>query len=365
MLLFHILGFIYLKLSSYGQFFRCIPVKVAKAANTCRPVHTEAFVRPIITKNTRFHDNFRNSCSKVEESEIDPEFESWKRDLVEIPGPWKAFLPDSLDKAKAIDPTPGTRPLLLFCDISGRVTGPETIDSPKGSFILDAKELRLVDDGENFIHSRKFVIILLSGIQFSNLRLVMAGRIFYSKNHVIDKIHGAVKLRSAFCVGQAFIESYDNAYAKEALTRLDRKVVTYDNYGNETDPLEWKYQELEAVGSPFRWMHGTNDWKLLGPFTLYKSLGGRPPLKERKHLFYPFNLEEVYNVVDPFQLSCKNHTAIQDLEKETHDVITRLFEPTEKLSNITIKDPKYLKELENELIQLGTQGPSFYKNTME
>ncbi|KAK2196755.1 hypothetical protein BdWA1_002004 [Babesia duncani] len=68
-------------------------------------------------------------------------------------------------------------------------------------------------------------MLLLSAKNFSNLRLILAGRVYYSKHPVIIGMEGILKMHAAMFIGQAFLEDYENPVAKEALVRFKHKVT--------------------------------------------------------------------------------------------------------------------------------------------
>ncbi|CDR94390.1 hypothetical protein, conserved [Babesia bigemina] len=302
------------------------------------------------------------------------ELDGWKADRADIPGPWRIFYPLSLKDTVGLYPNVNIRPSVLFCDITGAVTGPEHPDSGKGSFLLDAGDSVDIDDGESFVHNRKFATVLLSGKNFSNIRLVLLGRMFYSKTYVLNELKGVVRMRSAMFVGQAFVESYVCATAKqhmpsqrnpsvtEALHRIKRRITVVgataarrirsqlDRQGNEVDPLTWELQPLNAPGSPFRWMHGTDKWKLLGPCTAYRVLGPGVHIPHKPMIYDKYRMADLYNMVDPLKLNKTPYTALEKIEEETRRVIDAVFEPTDKpMNEFRVTDRDYLNQLYEEV----------------
>ncbi|KAK2196756.1 hypothetical protein BdWA1_002005 [Babesia duncani] len=108
-------------------------------------------------------------------------------------------------------------------------------------------------------------------------------------------------------------------------------------------------------------MHGGQDWKLLGPFTAYRALGAKPPIKTEHHMFSTFDDKEIYTMIDPFEINCTNFTSPQDIELETHRVIDKVFgRQDDHDAAIEIKHENQ-KHLEQELVQLARLGPSYYR----
>ncbi|GBE60448.1 hypothetical protein, conserved [Babesia ovata] len=314
-----------------------------------------------------------NSKPRQDPTEGNKELDGWKADRADIPGPWRIFYPLSLKDTVGLSPNVNLRPSVLFCDITGAVTGPEHPDAGKGSFILDAGESVDIDDGESFVHNRKFGMIILSGKNYSNLRLVLLGRMFYSKTYVLRELKGVVRMRSAMFLGQAFLESYVrhihnivHIVAEKSCCHgsaaQDQKKDHCGSEGNEVDPLTWELQPLNAPGSPFRWMHGTDKWKLLGPFTAYRVLGPGVKVPHKPMIYDKYNMKDLYNMVDPLKLNKTPYTAPEKIEEETWRVIQALFEPTDKpMNEFRVTDQNYLNQLHEEMVQLAKQGPDFYK----
>ncbi|KAK1936239.1 hypothetical protein X943_002299 [Babesia divergens] len=280
----------------------------------------------------------------MEDRSLDP----WKTDMADIPGPWRIFYPLALDDAVGLNPNTDIRPSVLFCDISGAVTGPEHPNSGQGSFVLDAKESIDVDDGTTYVHNRKLAMVLLSGKTYSNIRLALLGRIFYSKRYVLNELKGIVRMRAAVFVGQAFVESYRNSELAEALQRIQRRITVLDDQANEVNPLTWEYQPLNRRGSPFRWMHGTDEWKLLGPFTAHRVLGSTVTIPHEPMILDKYNDADIYNIVDPLKINRTKYTSFDKIEEETKRVIDTLF-LTDKKSEFCIKDESYLNGLYEEV----------------
>ncbi|ORM39382.1 uncharacterized protein BXIN_3052 [Babesia sp. Xinjiang] len=271
----------------------------------------------------------------------------WKCDMADIPGAWHIYYPLSLKDTVGLSPNAGLRPSVLFCDISGSVTGPQHPDSGKGAFVLDAGESVDVDDSESYVHNRRLAMIMLSGKNYSNIRLVLLGRIFYSKNYVLNELNGLVQMRAAMFIGQAFVETY------------------LDSEGNEVDPLTWEYQALNERGSPFRWMHGNDKWKLLGPFTSYRVLGPDVKVPHRPMIFDNYSDLEIYNMVDPLKLNKTPFTQLDKVEQETKRVIDAVFEPSDDPKKQFQVPQTYVNEFYQEMVELAKEGPQYYKDVME
>ncbi|GIX62941.1 DNA-directed RNA polymerase IV subunit 1 isoform X1 [Babesia caballi] len=278
----------------------------------------------------------------------DPTLDGWKADMADIPGPWRIYYPCALKDTVGLSPNANIRPSVLFFDISGAVAGPEHPKSPTGAFVLDAGDSVDVDDGESFVHSRRLAVVMLSAKTYSNIRLLLLGRAFYSKEYVLNEIKGLVKMRAVMFVGQAFVESY------------------LDKQANEVDPLTWEYQPLNAPGSPFRWMHGTDKWKLLGPFTAYKLLGPDVRLPHKPMIFDKYSDPEIYNYVDPLSLNKAQYTKVENIETETRRVIDAVFQVSDnpkKAFRVAGRAP--LDQFYDEMVQLAKAGPEFYRGNME
>lgn len=294
----------------------------------------------------------------------DKSLDPWKADMADIPGAWRIYYPLALDDAEGLNPNTNLRPSVLFCDISGGVTGPEHPDSGQGSFILDGKESVDIDDGETYVHNRKIAMVILSGKTYSNLRLVLLGRVFYSKRYVLNELKETIHMRAAMIVGQAFIESYRSEELAETLERIKRRITVLDSDGNEVDPVTWEYMPLNTPGSPFRWMHGTDKWKYLGPFTAHRVLGSTVNVPHAPMMFDKYNDATIYRMVDPLKLNKTKYTTLEKVEEETRRVLDAMFD-TEDKSEFNIKDQSYINQFYEEMVQLAKTGPDLYKGSMQ
>nr|BAN66120.1 hypothetical protein [Babesia bovis] len=315
---------------------------------------------------TSMEDGVDESAStpEMESALNDPELEDWKTDMADIPGAWRMFYPLSLMHTVGISAYPNIRPSVLFYNISGAVVGPEHKDSGKGGWVLDADTPVHIDDGTSYLHNRRFAVVLLSSKSFSNIKLVLLGRMFYSKEYVMKELKDVVQLRAVMFIGQAFVESWRSQELTETLQRIRRRITVLDRQGNEVDPLTWEFLPLNKPGSPFRWMHGNDKWKLLGPCTGYRVLGSVYNVPHQPMFLDKYNDEEIYDYVDPAKVNKTMYTAPELIEKETRAVIEAAFAKN-KGTQFKLYNQDYMEEFYNEMVELAKNGPEYYKNVMQ
>ncbi|UVC54135.1 hypothetical protein MACJ_003469 [Theileria orientalis] len=290
-------------------------------------------------------------------------------------GVWYTFYPPAMSNARQFVQNQYIREYSLYLDNAGIVSPPDDIDSPKGTYLLDSKDFHHLADEDNSVHSRRCVMVLKSPEFHNNFRVIMAGRVFYSEQTEpanIDKFD----IRPALFIGQTFIESFDSQAMVEAMTRLSRKMRRYTNEGVQYPVKTWRLYSLEGKGSEFRWMHGNEKWKLLGPFTSYKNLnqefeedfeeeiGTVDYFDDEYEEEYPVD-ELYYNVVDPLTLIRKSYVGRNQLEEEVAKLVSEVFTNRTGMDGIRIENKEYLKALENELIALGDKGPDYYRDSFE
>ncbi|GFE54122.1 hypothetical protein BaOVIS_015260 [Babesia ovis] len=296
----------------------------------------------------------------------DRSLDEWKSDMADIPGAWRIYYPIVLKDTVGLLPYPGIRPSVIFCDISGSVVGPENDESGKGAFLLDAGEAVTIEDEDSYIHNRRICMIMLSGKTYSNIRVVLLGRMFYSKDYVLDELGGVVQMRAAMFVGQAFVESFRSPELTEALERIKRRITVLDGRGNEVNPLTWEYQPLNNPGSPFRWMHGTDKWKYMGPCTAYRVLGPGLNISHKPMIFDKYNDEDIYNIVDPAKMNKTIYTKPEKIEQETKKVLDAIFQSSDDPKRkFKMDNEAYLNEFYQEMLTLAKNGPDYYKNVMD
>ncbi|KAF5153453.1 putative integral membrane protein [Theileria parva strain Muguga] len=291
--------------------------------------------------------------------------EEWRKDMADTVGVWSIFYPYDLYKAEAFLPGADIRPNLLFLDIAGRVRGPGDYGSPEGCYILDSKEYHHLEDSNNLVHSRRCVMVMYGRVRYSNLRLVLAGRMFYAGGLALEGLDPLLNATSAIFLGHTFLESYKNEVYAEKMKTLKRKVSFIDKQGNEINPVNWEYQKLDGLGSSFRWMHGNSKWKLVGPFTCYKSFGVNYNTGSDNSFFPEYADDAIYNVFDPLEHFCRKFTSREYLEDEVRTIIRSVLKGSDKMTKIKVEDENYLNNLEEELVALGDQGPDYYRGTFE
>uniref|UniRef100_A0A3B0MGX6 Uncharacterized protein n=1 Tax=Theileria annulata TaxID=5874 RepID=A0A3B0MGX6_THEAN len=297
------------------------------------------------------HLNQQKRYLKNPEYIVPGTFEEWKKDMSRTVGVWSIYYPYDLFKAKHFMPGADIRPNLLFLDIAGRVRGPGEYGSPEGCYLLDSKEYHHMEDSNNVLHSRKCVMVMYGSIRYSNLRMILAGRMFYSGGLVLKGLDPLLNSTSAIFLGHTFLESYKNEYYMDFISKLKRKISFIDRQGNEIDPANWEYQKLDGYGSDFRWMHGNEKWKLLGPFTSYKSYGVNYDNGAENSFFSQYADEAIYNVFDPLEHFCRKFTSREYLEEEVHTIVRSVLKGSDKMTKIKVEDENYLNNLEEEVIK--------------
>ncbi|UKK00621.2 hypothetical protein MACK_000695 [Theileria orientalis] len=321
------------------------------------------FISPIVTRfKWKIHSQDPKTISGYRKYNVISSLDEWKKDMSDMAGVWYTFYPPAMSKARQFVQNQYIRESSLYLDGVGIVSQPDDIDSPSGAYLLESKDFHHLTDESSSVHSRRCVMVLKSPELHNNLRVIMAGRVFYSdQTEPADIVK--FNIRPALFIGQTFIESYENEAMVEALTRLIRKMRRYTNEGVQYSAKTWRLYSLEGKGSEFRWMHGNEKWKLLGPFTSYKKLnqefeedceeeiGTVDYFDDEYEEEYPVD-EMYYNVVDPLTLIRKSYVGRNELEEKVSKLVSEVFTNRNGMDGIRIENKEYLKALEKEVCLL-------------